>query len=424
MRARTAGREIWAGLVVVLALGAMFGLFAMAGGGPGFMAKQFLIDVDFRDGQGIRPGSQVRIAGIEAGRVVDVTLAEIEGILHARVRLAVPGDLAARLKQDAKITIQASLTGQSRVNIVSAGRATERLAANSVLRGVETTLFDPILEQVGLGPVERSHLSHTIGQVRETVDLTTPRVRQIVAAVGDTVDGLRTTSEAVRPRIEATAEHVEETLRRVSAATPKVEAALSRAASLSASVDAMLAENRPNIQAAVANLKDLAGTLRTAVEAGQPKVSRLLDGLEGTRARADMALYQAGQLGESANQMLARNKADIERTIANVKDATDWGSKLVQKIYANPFVLSPLYKPTPEDIRVQVVYDSAQVFAKGAQELDDAVRKLEAIQARPNNAPQQRQEIEQIRRLVSDVTGKLGIVSQQLSEGLKPRTRR
>ena len=37
MRARTAGREIWAGLVVVLALGAMFGLFALAGGGPGFM---------------------------------------------------------------------------------------------------------------------------------------------------------------------------------------------------------------------------------------------------------------------------------------------------------------------------------------------------------------------------------------------------
>ena len=32
-----------------------------------------------------------------------------------------------------------------------------------------------------------------------------------------------------------------------------------------------------------------------------------------------------------------------------MRDATDWGDKLVQKIYANPFVLSPFYKPTPED---------------------------------------------------------------------------
>ena len=424
MRARTAGREIWAGLVVVVAIAALFGLFAIAGGGPGFLAKRFYVDVDFRDGQGIRPGSQVRIAGIEAGRVADVTLAEIDGVLHARLRLALPDDLAARLRSDAKITIQASLTGQSRVNIVSAGRSNQKLASNQVLRGVETTLFDPILEQVGLGPVERSHLGHTIAQVRETVDLTTPKVREIVAAVHDTTSGLRATSEAIRPRIETTAEHVEETLRRISAITPKIEQTLTRAATLSATVDGMLAENRPNIQSTVAHIKELSATLKQAVDAGQPKVAKLLDNLDGTRARADLALFQAGQIAESGNQMLTRNKTDIERTISNVKDATDWGSKLVQKIYANPFVLSPLYKPTPEDIRVQVVYDSAQVFAKGAQELDDAVRKLEAMQARPGNAAQQKQEIDQIRRLVNDVTGRLGAVSQQLSEGLKPRVRR
>ena len=57
--------------------------------------------------------------------------------------------------------------------------------------------------------------------------------------------------------------------------------------------------------------------------------------------------------------MLTRNKADIQRTVANVRDATDWADKLVQKIFANPFVLSPFYKPTPADIQVQAAYDSA-----------------------------------------------------------------
>ena len=84
-------------------------------------------------------------------------------------------------------------------------------------------------------------------------------------------------------------------------------------------------------------------------------------------------------------QIVARNRADLERTMSNVRDATDWGNKLVQKIFANPFVLSPLYKPTPEDVRVQSVYDTAQVFSKGAQELHDLVKTLDAMQARPAN---------------------------------------
>ena len=89
--------------------------------------------------------------------------------------------------------------------------------------------------------------------------------------------------------------------------------------------------------------------------------------------------------------MLARSRAEIERSVTNVRDATDWANKLVQKIYANPFVLSPFYKPNHEDLRVQAVYDTALVFTKGAQELHDAVKTLEAMAARPAT-PQQQQE--------------------------------
>ena len=76
--------------------------------------------------------------------------------------------------------------------------------------------------------------------------------------------------------------------------------------------------------------------------------------------------------------MVSTNRTDVERTVTNVRDATDWADKLVQKLYANPFVLSPFYKPTPEDTRVQVVYDAAQVFTKGAQELNDSIKRLDA----------------------------------------------
>ena len=423
MSARASGREIRVGLVVVVALAALMGLLAMAGGGPGFLADRRQIDVDFKNGQGIRPGSQVRIAGVESGRVVGVTLAEVEGSLRARVRLSVPADLAIRLKEDARIAIESSLTGQTRINILSIGRSQIVLPRGKVLPGVETSMFDPILEQVGLGPVERSNISHMIREVRQTLDETTPKVRQIVGAIEATTSGLKETSDSVRPVVASAVGHVDEATRRIAEAAPRVDAVLSQVVSLTALVDKLLSENRPNIQQTIASVRDLSATLKAVVDRDQEKVSGLLDHAKGTMTRADLALYNVKQISEAGLIMLTRNKVDIERTVANVKDATEWGSKLVQKIYANPFVLSPLYKPTPEDVRVQSVYDSAQVFAGAAEKLDDAVKRMEQLATRPASQ-QQRDELELVRRQVLEVNARVAQMTQQFSDGMKPRTRR
>ena len=51
-----------------------------------------------------------------------------------------------------------ALTGMSHVNIVSTGRSAVPLVPGQSIPGVETSFFDPIIEQVGLGPVERSDI--------------------------------------------------------------------------------------------------------------------------------------------------------------------------------------------------------------------------------------------------------------------------
>jgi phospholipid/cholesterol/gamma-HCH transport system substrate-binding protein len=429
MHARTSIREVLVGLVIVATLGSLLGLLSVAGSGPSFLSSRRTIDVLFRDGQGVRVGSPVRVAGIDAGRVVDLDLTDqIDGFLRVRVKLALPTELAKKLRQDVKITIQASLAGQSRVNIVSSGRSAVALVPGQMVHGVESTFFDPVLEQVGLGPVERSHLSHTIAEVRQTVDSVGPRVRQMLASLQETAAGFRETGETIRPAIEATAGEVENLTRRINAATPRIEAALTRLDTLTNQADSMLAENRPNIQASLASVRDLLSTVQDVAANDRPKVEKLLDGLDGTRARADRFLYQADLLSGQTLAIIARNRVNVDRTVSNVRDATDWGDKLVQKIYANPFVLSPFYKPTPEDIRVQTVYDTAQVFTKGAQELNDLVKTLDSLQARPVT-PEQQQELSQVKRSVMAVTDRLAQTSQLLAESLKqaprePRVRR
>jgi len=418
MSQRPPGHEVRVGLVAVVALGGLMALLVLAGDGPGFLAARRQIEVDFRDGQGIRPGSPVRIAGIDTGRVTAVTLAEVDGTLKARVMISVPLDLAAKLKQDAKITIQASLTGQARINIVSSGQSAVGLVAGQVVQGVETSFFDPILEQVGLGPVERKHLSHTIAEVRDTVDKAGPRIKTILSNVADTTAGVKDTVEAVRPSIEGTAGHIEDVARRVSIAAPKVEAALAKLEGLTGQVNGIVAENRDTLRGTMASVRDLTATLNDMALKDRVKIETLLEGLDNTRARVDRVLYQADQIAEQTSQMLSRNKADIQRTVTNVRDATDWAEKLVQKIFANPFVLSPFYKPTAADIQVQAAYDSAQIFVKGAKELHDAVETLEAMRARPQT-PANRAELDEIEREIAVITSRLSETSQSLSQALK-----
>ncbi|WZO96170.1 MlaD family protein [Isosphaeraceae bacterium EP7] len=425
MSRRSSMREVRAGAAMLVGLAALLGLMALATGGPGFLAPSQSIDVVFRDGQGLRAGSAVRISGLDAGRVLAVDLAEFDGTLRARVKLALPVELAGKLKQDVKITIQASLTGQSRINIVSSGKSTVALVPGQVVQGVETSFFDPILEQVGMGPVERNHLSHTIAEVRQTVDQVGPRTRLVLASLQEMVAGLRETTEAARPQVESSIAHVEGLTKRLDMAGPKIEQTLIRLEKLTAEADALIMENRPNLAATLVSVKDLTATAQDIAIKERPKVAKLIEGLDTTRARADRVLYQTDLLTSQAGQMLTRNKTDIERTVANVRDATDWGDKLVQKLYANPFVLSPLYKPTTEDVRVQVVYDTAQVFTKGAQELHDSVKTLSAMQGTAMTADQQA-AFAKLYEKAWGLTNQLNQTTQNLAEGLKtmPRMRK
>lgn len=418
MRSRASTREVWIGLLVLSALAAVLALVSMASDGPGFLASQKTIDVVFRDGQGIRVGSPVRIAGLDSGNVVDLALVEVEGSLRARVRLSLPSALLKKLKQDVKVTISPGLTGMSHVNIVASGTSDVALVPGQTVQGVESSFFDPIIEQVGLGPQERNHLSHTIAEVRQTVDAVGPRVRQILGAFEDASVNVKDLVDALRPPVEQTVEHVEGLTRRIGDASPQIEATIKRIDALTALVETLLQENRENVKLTIASVKDVSESAKDIVTTKRPEIDRTIENIDMLAARSNRVMYQADALVSQGVEIVTAGRGDIERSIANVRDATDWADKLVQKIYTNPFVLSPFYKPNHEDLRVQAVYDTAQIFSKGAQELHDAAKTLDAIAAKAGS-PEQQQEVQKLQQRVLSLTEGLGRTSQALAEGLK-----
>jgi phospholipid/cholesterol/gamma-HCH transport system substrate-binding protein len=420
MSARSKVREIWVGLIVIVAVAGLIGLVGLASDGPGFLAPQRTIDVVFRDGQGIRVGSPVRVAGLDTGNVIDLDLVEVEGTLRARVRISLPANLVKKLRQDVKVTIQPALTGMSHVNIVSTGRSSVPLVlGKEPITGVETSFFDPIIEQVGLGPVERNDIRHMIAEARQTVDSVAPRLRQFLASLQEVSTNFREMSDGIRPAVESTVGQVEDLTRRITLNAPKIESTLVRLESVMEQVQGIVADNRENVRQSVSSTRDLTASLSDVVIKDRLKVERLLDGMDTMRARSERVLYQADQISGQVANILARSRAEIERSVTNVRDATDWADKLVQKIYTNPFVLSPFYKPSHEDLRVQAVYDAALVFTHGAQELRDTVKTMETMMARPSN-PQQQQEIQQLQQSVRVLANQLNESSQRLAESLKP----
>jgi phospholipid/cholesterol/gamma-HCH transport system substrate-binding protein len=417
-------RELRVGLLMLGGLGGLALLFFLSSAGPGFLGPRRLIDVTFRNGQGIRAGCPVRVAGIDAGRVAAVELYEGDDGLRVKLSISLPCEIADRLRQDVQIAVQPGLTGQSTVNIVSSGRSDVALVTGQVVQGIESSMFDPILEQVGLGAGERDHLRRIIAQVRATVDAAVPQLQELMTSLNESAAEVRQTVAAVRPRIESTAAEVEQLARSVDAT--RVNEVLVRVQNLATQADALLSETRPIISTAIQNVGLLAQETTDLTRKNRPQIEVLIAGLNASRTRLDAVLANTQEITEKSASLLTANRPDIERTVANVRDATGYGLKLVQKLYGNPFYLSPFYKPKPEDIRAQEVYDSANSFLLAAKEFHDALKELQAMQGKAKT----KGELDAYNRLFArawDLVGQMKSTQDEMANGLQdtvPATRR
>ncbi|WP_169972943.1 MlaD family protein [Tautonia rosea] len=409
---RSTIRDARVGLVLVAAVAGLLGLVVLAGGGPGYLVTdRTSIDVYFRDGQGIRPGHPVRIAGLEAGRVSDVDIVDHEGALRARVRLSIAQDLASRLKQDAVIVIVSGLTGSSSVNIASVGESGVAWVPGQPIEGIESSLFDPLLEQVGLGPVERGHLSHTIGQVRRTIDEISPRLQKTLAAFQQAADDVQQATEIAGPAVAGASGKLD-------AMTDRVEALLVQAATLVDELEGAVVENREGIAETVENVRHLSSKSNVMLQQYGPKLGELAENLDETRMRADRVLYQADISLGNISGILVNNRANIERTIGNVRDITDSGRMTVEKIRANPLLISPLYKPGRDAEIALANFDTANVVLKAASEFNDAVKHLQALRTQMQT-PQQQQAVDQMLQRASAINAQLEPMMRGLAQGIQ-----
>ena len=224
----------------------------------------------------------MRVAGLDTGHVVDVNFVEVEGSLRARVRLSLPVSLVKKFRQDVKVTISPALTGMSHVNIVSTGRMGVALVPGQLIPGVETSFFDPIIEQVGSGPRRAKPLEPH--DRRSTPD---GRFHRAPGAAGTRLAPGHSVEPARVDRIDPAAPRID---RRQCRGTdpahqhqsPQIRVLAGTVDDLAGQTQAYLSDNRENVRMSVTSVRDLTASMNDIVAKDRVKVERLLDGLEVT----------------------------------------------------------------------------------------------------------------------------------------------
>jgi len=234
---------------------------------------------DFAGISGLEVGAKVRVAGLDAGEILDLRIPSEPGEKF-RVKFRVMETLFPVIRTDSIASIQTDGLLGNKYLLINSG-AKERAPLESVLPSRE--------------PFEMGDLMARIGETVKSIDETVNVVK------GDVTDAISTMS--------ATATHVNEI---VTAAQDDIKAMTAAASKITGDVSAIMA----------------------GVNAGEGTVGRLLkddtfyNNMASASQRAEEILADIRQTSSHVKELVAKFQsgslpADIEATVANVRDSTE-----------------------------------------------------------------------------------------------------
>jgi ABC-type transporter Mla subunit MlaD len=302
---------------------------------------------------GLRQGDDVRLGGFKVGSVSDIrylkkddlgpNLPPADGIV---VWMTFPAEYV--LATDAKVGVEASLTGATWINISDLGHLLA-MDPNGMLVGRPDALTAFKTELGEIGP----KLNGDLDDVHNTLDT----YKSVGTKAGADVHDLSIDLHA-----------------RLKQVSDSAQAALD-------SIHEWLGPSTTDFHQSVANLRHITDNLNDKVPGITASTQKLLDQLNASVAKAQGAIddvkttaANAKDLTAQARSIIIRNSGAIDEIVAGLKRASDNIDNATVEIRASPWRL--LYKPTPDEMANLNLYDAARQFAQGANNVNDAAVAL------------------------------------------------
>jgi ABC-type transporter Mla subunit MlaD len=293
---------------------------------------------------GLSPGDDVRIGGAKVGvvRSIDIQVGD-DATKSTTKDSKVSGSAIVieftmpkqyKVRQNAQITVQSTVTGVSVLNFASLGEGDE-VPESDMLVGQPGGLSSLLASAGVIGP-EVEGLIHdvrgtTLPKVNTTIEKGANALDQVSSIFSDTKTDIRMTIANLHAVTDSVKEKLPGILDQTHGVLAKVTTAVDRTS------DALV-----DVKAVAANARDISA---------------------------------------SARQIILGNRGKIESMITSLRDTGENLKNASAEISRSPWRL--LYHPSPGEMANLNLYDSARQFADGADKLSDAATSLrDAIQSK------------------------------------------
>lgn len=297
--------EVKVGILVALCLGLLIAFIIVLGDVSSSSGATLYLDVD--TSATLKTGAPVKVAGVPAGKVIEVDYRggapdpKTGKPVAVRVTLAIDPDKLATLREDARFYItNQGVLGEKYVEIEPVSFEGPALAAGDVVAGEP-----PLRLEIMAMNANRvlASLSNVLRKNEKAIDEMIVNAADAMATVKRTVD-----------RVDGL----------LAAATPKVDAVLTKASA----VEDELLKGLAGVNAVIGDGSELRALVRNA--SGLAADARGQLGPLSADARKAIQRYDA--LGASAQEMLADVNRELVAAVGSVKDLLADAKVLTQRL--------------------------------------------------------------------------------------------
>ncbi len=352
--------ELKAGIVILVALAMLATLIIAVGKFETIWIETALVTVRFKNIYGLKKDDPVRYAGVQIGRVKEIKVVGTKDESRApEVAVALEIEASYPVRTGSTAAIDKSITGATSVEINPGTGELMDLRKRPVIPEEEVMSFTQIQKRLGL-MVERVD-KELLGpdQIKQVKEI----IRNIKDASNDLVEAVRSAKD-------------------------------------------MLAENRENVKASLANAKDVAVSIKGIVDKNRANVDQTLDKVKVAATQlADFSeklnttlFTQANKVVGGLSTIVDENRDTVRQIMVNVRDVATNFKLMSDDLRSHPW---KLLNPTEKDVRSDNLATAAKEVTIAARFIDDTASRLATVAQKPH--PSTTGVAEQIKQLVDDL---------------------